>query len=81
MSIGAKVNLINLKAKLIQSKSIDEDYDLNIDNLKSLLIERFENVDIEKAKQDVLPFIKDESKLDFWSKEFFIDITKKIQAI
>ena len=76
LSIGAKVNLENLKAKLVQSKFINENYDLTIDNLKALLNERFENLDIEQAKQDVLPFIKDKTKLDLWSKEFFIEITK-----
>ena len=81
LSIGARVNLGNLKAKLVQSKFINEDYDLTIDNLKALLSERFENLDIEQAKQDVLPFIKDKTKLDLWSKEFFIEITKKLQSV
>ena len=81
LSIGAKVNLENLKAKLVQSKFINENYDLTIDNLKALLNERFENLDIEQAKQDVLPFIKDKTKLDLWSKEFFIEITKKVQSV
>lgn len=81
LSIGAKVNLENLKAKLVQSKLINEDYDLTIDNLKALLNERFESLDIEQAKQDVLPFIKDKTKLDLWSKEFFIEITKKLQSV
>lgn len=81
LSIGAKVNLENLKAKLVQSKFINENYDLTIDNLKALLNERFENLDIEQAKQDVLPFIKDKTKLDLWSKKFFIEITKKLQSV
>ena len=81
LSIGARVNLENLKAKLVQSKFINEDYDLTIDNLKALLNERFENLDIEQAKQDVLPFIKDKTKLDLWSKEFFVEITKKLQSV
>ena len=81
LSIGARVNLENLKAKLVQSKFINEDYDLIIDNLKALLNERFESLDIEQAKQDVLPFIKDKTKLDLWSKEFFIEITKKLQSV
>lgn len=81
LSIGAKVNLVNLKAKLVQSKFIDGDYDLTINKLKTLLNERFESLDIEQAKQDVLPFIKEKKKLDLWSKEFFIDITKKLQSV
>jgi len=81
LSIGAKVNLQNLKAKLVQSKAINEDYNLTIENLKSLLNERFSNIDFKQAKEDVLPFVKDKSKLDLWSKEFFVEITKKLQAV
>lgn len=80
LSIGAKVNLQNLKAKLVQSKFIDEKYDLTIDNLKSLLNERFDNLNVEQAKQDVLPFVKDKTKLDIWSVEFFKEITKNLKA-
>lgn len=81
LSIGAKVNLENLKAKLVQSDFISKDYDLTIDNLKSLLNERFENLNIEQAKQDVLPFVRDKSKLDLWSEEFFKAITKNLQGV
>ena len=79
LAMGAKVNLVNLKAKLVQSKFIAEDYDLTIENLKTLLNERFSNMDVAQAKEDVLPFVKDKSKLDLWSKEFFIEITKQLQ--
>ena len=81
LSIGAKVNLENLKAKLVQSESVSEDYDLNIDNLKSLLNERFENLNFEQAKEDVLPFLRDKSKLDLWSEEFFKTITNNLKAV
>ena len=43
-----------------------------------MLNERFEAIDYERAKQDVLPFITDANKLDLWSKEFFIDISKNL---
>ncbi len=81
LSIGAKVNIENLKAKLVQSKFISADYDLTIDNLKTLLNERFEDIDFAKAKEDVLPFVKDKSKLDLWSKEFFKEITKNLKGV
>ena len=79
LSMGSKVNLVNLKARLVQSKFIDEDYNLTIENLKQLLNERFNNINFVEAKKDVFPFIKDKSKLDLWSKEFFIEITKKLE--
>lgn len=79
LSLGTNVNLVNLKAKLVQSEFIAEDYDLTIENLKGLLNERFSNTDFSQAREDVLPFVKDKSKLDLWSKEFFIEITKQLQ--
>lgn len=36
----------------------------------ALLNERFASIDYEQAKQDVLPFIKDKSKLNLWSSIF-----------
>ena len=30
----------------------------------------FKNLNIEQTKEDIIPFIKDTTKLDFWSKEF-----------
>ena len=79
LSIGAKVNLENLKAKLVQSNYVQEDFDLTIESLRGLLNARFSNMDFDQAKEDVLPFIRDKSKLDLWCKEFFIEITKKLQ--
>ena len=79
ISKGAKVNLENLKAKLVQSKFIEEDFTLTIDSLKELLKERFCNIDFDQAKEDVLPFVKDKSKLDLWSSEFFISVTESLK--
>lgn len=81
LSIGAKVNMQNLKAKLVQSEYIDEKYDLTIENLKSMLNERFESLNYNSVKEDVLPFIRDKSKLDLWSKDFFREITKRLEGI
>ena len=75
-----KVNLDYLKAKLIHSNFIDEKYDLSIDNLKILLNQKFESLNFNEAKKDVLPFIKDKAKIDLWDKDFFIEITKTLQA-
>ncbi len=78
LTIGAKVNLKHLKARLVQSEYISKDYDLTIENLKSLLNERFSNIDFNQAREDVFSFVKDKSSLDLWSKEFFIEITKNL---
>lgn len=79
LSINAPVNLKNLKEKLVQSNFIDDKYDLTIDNLKDLLNKRFDEINFNQAKNDVIPFIKDKRKIDLWNAEFFKEITKNIR--
>ncbi len=80
LSMGAKVNLAHLKARLIQTGQITEDFDLTENSLKEMLAEKFKTIDYDNAKEDVKPFIKDNSKLDLWSAEFFIAITQNLKA-
>ncbi len=77
---GTKVNIRHLKARLVQTGQISEDFDLTEDSLKQMLAERFKTIDYEKAKMDVLPFLSDDSKLDIWSVDFFTQITENLKA-
>ena len=76
----AGVNLPHLKARLIDSGAIGEDFDLTRDSLIGLLDDRFSTIDYEAAKEDVLPYIKNKSSLDFWSKDFFTQITQNLNV-
>ena len=58
----------------MDSGFIDKDFNLTREVLISMLNERFAAIDYEQAKQDVIPFIKDKTKLDIWSTEFFTEI-------
>ena len=78
---GAAVNLKHLKARLVDSGFIGEDFQLDQGSLIGLLNERFASIDYEQAKQDVLPFIKDKSKLNLWSSAFFADISKGLKTV
>ncbi len=72
------VNIDLVKNKLIASNYINADTDFNIDILKKLLIKKFSEIDYSDAKEDVLPFIKDTTSLNIWSKDFFISITSNL---
>lgn len=78
LSYRSKINLPHLKARLVDSGVLKNDDTFTIETLRTMLNERFEAIDYERAKQDVLPFITDANKLDLWSKEFFIDISKNL---
>ena len=80
LSRQAKVNLPHLYARLIDSEALSKDEPFSLEVLLNMLNQRFETVDYEQAKQDVLPFITDKSKLDLWSKDFFIGITQNLQC-
>lgn len=72
------VNLDLLKNKLIESKYIDSNSEWHINVVKNLLVAKFNEINYEDAKKDVLPFIKDIETLNVWSKEFFISITSNL---
>lgn len=78
LSQNATVNLPHLNARFVDSGFIDNDFKLNRERLIKILQERFATIDYTQAKNDVLPFIRDKSKLELWSKEFFQDITESI---
>ena len=72
------VNLELLKNKLIESKYINEDENFNMKDLKTLLKNKFKDIDYQEAKEDVIPFIKDNKSLELWNSEFFIKITDQL---
>lgn len=81
LSRKSKYNLPHLREKLIDSGFIDKETKLDNDDVKRILIDRFNEIDFEAAKNDVVPFIKDTNVLDIWSKEFFVDITTNLLSI
>lgn len=80
LSQGTSVNLAHLESRLRQTGSIAETDTLDIEKLKNMLKRRFSEIDYQKAKQDVLPFITRPEKLTFWSPEFFNAITDGLRT-
>lgn len=80
LSIETKVNLKHLEARLKQTKTIEQNIQLTRDILIDILDKRFDQMDYDVAKSDVRPFIKDQSTLDLWSRDFFKSITKHIKV-
>ena len=76
---NTKINILYLENKLKNSGILDKNTALDISLVKKLLKEKFATVDYELAKQDVLPFINDGQRLDFWSKELFLSTLEELQ--
>lgn len=81
LSRKSKYNLPHLREKLIDSGFIDKETKLDNDDIKRILVDRFNEIDFDAAKNDVVSFIKDTNVLDIWSKEFFVDITTNLLSI
>lgn len=77
---GSKVNLPHLAARLIDSGYINLESGCSLTDVKGMLCEKFQNIDYEQAKQDVVPFIREHTSLALWSADFFMQITELLQV-
>ena len=66
-----------LKEKLINSGVLKAKDAFTIEQLKSMLYEKFKQVDFQLAKDDVIEFINDKRKIEIWSSEFFCDVSEQ----
>lgn len=82
---NVELDVVHLKSRLSQScKYLEENGiarpdELIQQNLKELLMQRVETLDVAKAKNDVQPFIKDIREIELWSKDFFTAIIENIK--
>ncbi len=49
------------------------------DDVLELLREKFKNTSIERVKDDVIPFIKNDDVLKIWSEQYFNDLVEKLK--
>ncbi len=52
---------------------------LTPEDVLALLSEKFKTVSFNVVKEDVVPFIKDETVLTIWSEQYFNDLTEKLK--
>lgn len=78
---GSTLNLTYLENKLRNTGGILQDEEpLTLENVKTLLKDRFSNVDYESAKEDVARFIHDNHSLKLWKKELFLSTLDALKA-
>jgi predicted nucleotidyltransferase component of viral defense system len=81
ISHNISVRLSHLQARLVQSGVMESHVVLTREMMLEMLRKKVQEVDFEIAKQDILPFIHDSSRVSLWSKEFFMNILEKLTAI
>jgi predicted nucleotidyltransferase component of viral defense system len=73
------VRLTHLEQRLRQSGAWDRG-ELRLKDLVRLLSERFEELDVELAKKDVLPFLRDPAAVELWSRDFFLSLLPRLKG-
>jgi predicted nucleotidyltransferase component of viral defense system len=76
-----ELRLAHLEQRMRQTGHWTGPAALTRDDLRHLLVQRIEKVNIEQIKQEVEPFVKDPASLAVWSKDFFLDIASRIKVI
>lgn len=73
------LHLFHLEARMRQSGHYESKNTLTQQAFQEQLLSKIEALDIERAKEDVRPFLKDKRELDLWSTDFFRHIASKIE--
>lgn len=81
LSKAVTVNQKHLRARLIDSGYISENQECTLEEIKTMLKNRFDSIDFLQVRKDVEPFIRDTSVLDIWSSDFFKQITEGLKVL
>ncbi|WP_026842965.1 nucleotidyl transferase AbiEii/AbiGii toxin family protein [Citrifermentans bremense] len=74
-----ELHLAHLEQRMRQTAHWTGDDPLSADAFKVILNSAIDRLDVDQARQDVAPFVKDQRALDIWSQDFFRDIAGKIR--
>jgi hypothetical protein len=74
------LNLAHLEQRMRQTGHWSGDKSLSPVVFTDLLFEAIDRLDVNQARKDVAPFVKDQQMLALWSHDFFQDVASRIQA-
>jgi len=74
------LNLDHLSSRMRQAGHWTKEYPISREEWKAMLHLAIAELDIQAARRDVLPFVKDSSKLEVWSADFFSALVDMIQT-
>ena len=74
-----QLHLAHLEQRMRQSGDWEEKEHLTPEEFRKLLIRSIDALDVNLARKEVEPFIKNPQNLTLWSHEFFYDVASRIQ--
>ncbi|MEA1973521.1 MAG: nucleotidyl transferase AbiEii/AbiGii toxin family protein [Candidatus Cloacimonadota bacterium] len=76
-----KLNLVHLQERMVESGNLERNIELDDKRFHELMNERIDNLNIEKAIEEVKPFIKDHTVFENWTKDYFRFLSEKTLLI
>lgn len=73
-----QLNLYHLEQRMRQTGQWSGDTRLTRAEFDELIQSAIDRLDLDQARQDVSPFVKDRQALAIWSREFFRDVASRI---
>lgn len=76
-----QLRLSHLEQRMRQSNDWTGEGQLDEPALQDLLARAIHALDIEKAREEVRPFVRDQDSLAAWSREFFLQAASRIKTV
>ncbi len=76
-----ELHLSHLEERMIQTGDWKNSEPLTGEHFHAQLRETIEKVDLKRARTEVEPFVNNPDALAVWSKEFFLEISKRIKLV
>ena len=76
-----ELHLAHLEQRMRQTGHWTVPAPLTERDLRDLMTQRINKVDIDQIRREVEPFVKNAAALEIWSKEFFMDVASRIKAV
>jgi hypothetical protein len=71
----------HLRERMIQSGHLEKETKLDKKAFIDLVRSAIKKLDVEQARKEVKPFVKNQDALEVWSREFFVDVVGRIVLI
>ncbi len=76
-----ELHLYHLEQRMRQTGDWKDDAPLTSESFKDLLTKGINNLNVDQARNEVEPFVKNPENLSIWSREFFLDVASRIKFV
>ena len=73
-----ELRLSHLAQRMLQSGHLTHGERLTREKFMTLMSKAIEGVDVNQARREVEPFVKNPDALEVWSKAFFEDVARRV---